>query len=269
VKITLPAPYAGHCVFCRTTKSLNDEHIISKAIRKRMPAVKQVATVAGDQLMHSGTALNLVIRNAVCTRCNGGWMSGLERSFIRTFGAQLSSPSQRHVDPLRQERVATWAIKIALLLQLYTSVAGQNPLGYFVPDSHLRWLWQHQKPPSPPPGARVWLSTLRDPQSMLAHFQPGSLAAEVNKPSAYFVTFTLGYLIFQVYGPEIVRTEDGTIREAPILNPPPTLSKTLTEIWPGRGQEAVWPTAQAVVAAAMPLLEDWPSQVLGISTVDV
>lgn len=262
VNVTLGPPYAGRCLFCGSRKELTDEHVFAKAIRIRMPKVTTVRTVEGSQLLNASSALNVVLKRAVCGTCNRGWMGNLERSFVGALGDQLSTPAQRHLDPIRQERVATWAIKVALLLGLYTSTRGSDSSS-FVPNSNLRWLWHHQAAPSPPPNAQVWLGTLSNPGPQLAHFQPSWFAMNDGVPLAYFVTFSLGYIVFQVYGSEVLSPKDpGAQPKLPALNPPPALRQTITEIWPGSGHDAVWPTMRPAVAAQLETLEGWPETFL-------
>ncbi len=202
--------------------------------------------------------LQVVLKDAVCLTCNGGWMSLLEKAFVKTLGTQLSTPTPVTIDLSQQERVARWATKVALLLQLYTGT--QESSGHYVPPDNLKWLARHSVPP---PGTRVWIGALRNPGRELAHYQGSSLTFEWDVPVAYFVTFTLGYLIFQVFGREILDPKEGRARrELPTLNPPPMLGGTITELWPGNGDDSVWPTPKPIESAALPQLENWPSQVI-------
>lgn len=261
--ITLAPPYRVRCLFCGdlpTSQSpLQDEHVFPNGVRKRMPATKSVqAVMGGTPIGRRSTTLHVVLKEATCKRrCNGGWISRLDKALVRTLGTQLSAPAQRHLDPSQQERVATWAIKTALLLELYTGT--QGPSGY-APTDNFRWLAEHV---NPPPGARVWLSAIRDPGAMMAHHVAAALCMEVGVPVAYFVTFTLGYLVFQVYGGDISQPEDPTtVRPLPVLNPPRALSQTLTNIWPGNGQEALWPPRRPIEARALPVLSSWPDHLI-------
>lgn len=263
MKITLPIQYRGRCIFCGSSKKLSDEHVISKSVRRHLPAGKFVRTVAGNDELKPESALNIVLDNVVCAGCNNEWMSSLERRFVRIFQHQLYSLSQRLVDSDGQKLIATWAVKVALLIQLYTSTASGQQLGHFVPDSHLKWLGKEK---SPPPGTRVWIGAINDP-IVLAHCQPSSLATSRGAtPDAYFVSFSIGHLLFQVFGPEFTNSADGNRIQLQTLEPPPFLAETLTEIWPRNSKELVWPPSSQVQANELNSLESWPSEVLGIPT---
>ena len=62
-----------------------------------------------------GDALSVIVK-PVCAKCNGGWMSRLERDVVGFFGASFRGDDAVILDPSRQERLATWATKTALLL---------------------------------------------------------------------------------------------------------------------------------------------------------
>ncbi len=261
MKVMLPEPYKGRCVFCGRSDDLSNEHIISKTVRKLQPKTANVTTVVGVQKINRDSTLNIVLEKAICMTCNGGWMRELEDDFVRILGTQLSLPVEVRVDPANQERIATWAIKVALLMQLFTSTRANQERGHFIPGSHLRWLWKHQKLSGPPPGTRVWIGMVNDPQ-WLVRLQPSSLAiSRGNPPDAYFVSLSLGYLLFHVFGVEFVNRESKDLRT---LELPRELTQTLVEIWPGTGMDLVWPTPQLIQAAHLSVVDTWPSVSLGL-----
>ncbi len=260
MQVRLAPPYQGRCLFCLSKRKLTDEDVISRAVRRLLPRVTSVQAVAGGTLVGKpSNVLHVVLKNAVCTRCNNRWMSGLENAFVRTLGTQLSSPAKKTLDPSQQERVARWAAKTALLMTLWTGE--QRPKGaadHYVPDAHLRWLPTHA---TPPPGTRVWMGILNDPNERIVHHQSAWLAVEPTKPVAYLVTFSLGYLLFQVFGTLPVDDRGGGTT-LPILDPPAPFDRALTNIWPGNGQDAVWPTAMAIPAATLNRVAQWPRQLI-------
>lgn len=263
MKIQLPTPYRGQCIFCKSSKQLTDEHVISKSVRRNLPKTESVIPVAGNNGLKPETALNIVLSKAVCARCNNGWMSRVEKDFVRIFKHQLYSLKQRFVDSDGQKSTATWAVKVALLIQLYTSAASGQQLGHFVPDSHLQWLG---KETSPPPETIVWIAAIHNPIG-LAHCQPSSLATSRDTtPDAYFVSFSVGHLLFNVFGPEFITTADGNRIRPQTLGPPKRLAETLIEIWPGNSRDLMWPPMKPVLADELRALEDWPSEALGIPT---
>lgn len=261
MRVRLGPPYQGRCVFCLSKKTLTDEDVISRTIRRRMPPMVDVMTVAGSTFVGGPTnVIHVVLTKAVCKRCNNVWMSGLEKSFVKTLGAQLRVPQSKTLDPSQQERIARWAVKTAILMTLWT--AEQAPtatrFGYFVPDAHLRWLPTHT---TPPPGTRVWIGAVNDPSTRVAHHQSAALGIEPTKPIAYFATMSLGHFLFQVFGTLPVK-DLASRREFPIMDPPPPLDGALTSLWPGNGEDAVWPPPRAVPAATLDQISQWPAQLI-------
>jgi hypothetical protein len=258
MKVKLQPPFRGLCLFCPSRQGLTDEHIISRTVKKNMPAITFVTPLRGGGVVGKGaTSLNLVLEDAVCQRCNTGWMSQLENRFVQVFKKQLSHPLPKRLDPSHQERVSRWAIKVALLLELFTAPFDHDT---YVPMDNLRWLPDHQ---TPPPGSKVWIGAIRNPQKTVLWYRLGHLSVEPNQPVAYFITFSLGYFIFQVFGREIYESEDsGTVRKLPTLNPPPNLSDTLIQLWPSSGGDIVWPPRRLVERPALEALASWPDQMV-------
>jgi hypothetical protein len=81
----------------------------------------------------------------------------------------------------------------------------------------------------PPPGTRVWMGLVNDPNTRVAHSQSSALAIEPTKPIAYFATLSLGYFLFQAFGTLPVQ-DGGSGPGFPILDPPPPLDGALTNI---------------------------------------
>jgi hypothetical protein len=74
----------------------------------------------------------------------------------------------------------------------------QNGEG-FVPESSLRWLYDHRDNPVPPPGSRVWLACL-DTNTTASHSTTLWLGNKIEDPEAYVTTFAIGHLVVQVFG---------------------------------------------------------------------
>jgi len=228
-----------------------------------MPPMTDIQAVSGaTPIGRPSNVIHVVLRNAVCARCNNRWMSDLEKSFVNTLGTQLSTPKARRLDPSQQERIARWAVKTALLMTLWTSV--QSPtatqFGYYVPDADLRWFPNNT---TPPPRTRVWIGAVHDPGHRAAHLQSAALSVEMTKPIAYFVTLSLGYLLFQVFGTQFTDMKDpSTGRESPAIDPPPPLNQALTNIWPGNGHDSVWPPSATIPSATLDNVSEWPAQLI-------
>jgi hypothetical protein len=105
------------------------------------------------------------------------------------------------------------------------------------------------------------MGAVSDPNERIVHHQSAWLAVEPTKPVAYLVTFSLGYLLFQVFGTLPVDVSGGGTT-LPVLDPPAPFDRALTNIWPGNGQDAVWPTAMAIPAATLNRIAQWPQQLI-------
>jgi Pyridine nucleotide-disulphide oxidoreductase, dimerisation domain len=101
----------------------------------------------------------------------------------------------RVLDPDQQAILATWAVKISLLLTL-SQFRGQD-YGW-TPVSTLQWLYKHHDSRMPPPGSRVWMGGFNT-SDVPARVQAGCLYDVSGKPAAQCVTFSVGCVLFQVF----------------------------------------------------------------------
>ena len=179
------------------------------------------------------------ISETIC--CRGIWLRELE-----TCSDHQGHNATESRSLLIKNVSQPWTLKVALLIQLYACTRTSQERGHFIPGSHLRWLWEHQRLSSPAPGTRVWIGMVIDPQ-WLVRLQPSSLATfPGNPPDAYFVSLSLGYLLFYVFGVEFVNKD---LTSIVTLELPRNLAQTLMEVWPGRGMDLVCPTPQLIPAA--------------------
>ena len=144
------------CIFCGRSERLTSDHVISRAVRKELRLKPGVTRHYGDETRYTGDTLSVKVK-PVCAKCNGGWMSRLERDVVTFFGASFRGDEAVILDPDRQERLATWAIKTALLLEEYATSVPSATRRVRIPQDNLRWLAEHS---SPPPGAKVWMGAL-------------------------------------------------------------------------------------------------------------
>lgn len=189
------------CLFCGQTGSLSREHVIPKWARKALGAHGVIEERSGVTRRMDALA---VILPQVCTGCNTGWMNALEQR-VRPFLAPmfLGSASALPVvlDPAQQATLATWAVKTSLLLTIRKF--GKGPGGW-TPADNLEWLYRHRKSDMSPPGARVWLAGLRPHDGSASRKLSASAQAwckldAAGEPVAHMGTFTVGYVLLQVF----------------------------------------------------------------------
>lgn len=161
---------------CDGPGPLTDEHVISKTVRKQVPAIGKIRQVFAGQIGRQMNVVHMVLTRAVCETCNGGWMRELEDDLVLNLGPQMSSARYVCLNPLQQERTATWAVKTALLFETYASIKN---IGAYVPTDNLCWLAEHH---SPPPGCSVRLATVDIGTGLPFWSRAGTVADSVGNP---------------------------------------------------------------------------------------
>lgn len=240
---------------CDGPGPLTDEHIISKTVRKQMPLLSSVSRTFAGHTSKPMNVLHVVLRKAVCETCNHGWMRDLENDLVRIMGPCIANPERTTLNPLDQERIATWAIKTALLLEIWTAAQGR---GSYVPTDNLRWLATHNTPPA---FAQVWMAGIHSDMKRLAWSQSGFLALATEEKVACIATFTVGSLGFQVFARDIEDPNNpGTVRPFARLQPPQAVLDTTLNIWPGNANDVTWPRNDTVLSLdALPSWAKWPT----------
>lgn len=237
---------------CGSTDTLTDEHVISKTVRKQLPLLSLVRRIYQGRRSGGRQVLHVVLTKAVCKQCNGGWMAQLETDFVDLLGPQLRNEGAVRLNPSSAERVATWAVKTGLLLQLYSIALGGN--NAWVSENNLRWLKDHV---SPPPGAEVWMGRYNAENKQLHWSRPGCLIGKDGNPISFINAFTVGYVVFYVFGSdEVVAGLPGFNLAA--LKPPPWFSEMVVQLWPGDGNDAVWPHRQSLRFDQLDRFAMWP-----------
>ena len=242
MKVRLPDQWRGACLACGSTVDLTDEHVISRTVRRQIPLLSKVTeTFAGDTRKPMDV-LHMVIADAVCSNCNGGWMGRLESDFVKIIRSNLTDPIAKAFEPGELERVAMWAIKTAIWTEVYTTCLG---LGAYAPLNNLRWMAKHN---SPPPNSRVWMIAVNSGVKRLAWSQAGGISDGQGKAIGALITFHIGCVGFQVlafdfFDPKMDEPHRTTIS----IDPPPAFAKAMLEICPGTGTAATWPANLTVV----------------------
>ena len=235
------------CVFCGEEKRATREHIYPDWVRKGIGATghTRVTRTKGDARSEgSTTGLTWILRRSICRDCNTGWMATSLESAVKEYllPAMLGKPIV--LEPAMQRVVATWAVKTALLFQM-KAMADRQPRG-FAPASNLRWLYDHRDNPEPPPGSHVWLAAV-DAQLGTVDSHVGWHNATTSTPpldmELYLVSFSVGYLVFQVFGQDFREPDHHAVTGEPlrdVLLPQPVLTY-MRRIWPARTEVITWP----------------------------
>jgi hypothetical protein len=213
----MPHADAERCPFCWNTKELTEEDVLPLWLQRHL------ASLAGQPgQLHPNPWPKITV--PVCARCNNGWLSVLENDVSRIIKPTLVADSAMLSEPERAV-VATWAAKIALLLDCY----GTNPV---VPHEYLKALATDSLPG---PSTGVWLAARTGNVAMQALFDvvTETDSQGSHQPTGIKLTFSIGYLVFLV----IVRF--GGAEPFPI--PSRLIEQALLPLWPAAPGSARWP----------------------------
>jgi len=237
-------------VFCGDdTVPLTKEHIFADWIADlygRMPTgISQVVDHEGNAKTWSKNAFQDTVRIVCQERCNGGWMSNLEQRTKPILGPIITKGWTTPLSPASQATIAFWAVKTALVLDhFYQAVR-------VVPDSEYPALYAAQQPLR---SHMVWIARRNSPGDNLASSlkqQVGEIQIPADNPQLeaqvradiasgkvmYRITFSVGYLVLQVFGQNLtggVNITEGT-GNVDIAH----------RIWPSQGQ-ITWPPAKSI-----------------------
>jgi hypothetical protein len=213
-------PVSGCCAFCPSTQ-VTEEHVWPKWISRALggPDGFTMPSPYGTRKVRS-----IDITVPVCTFCNHRWLSVLEND-VRPVLGPLIYGQERTLDPDKQRLLATWAVKMALMLDLL----GRRlfiPTGFYY-DFRLRRC--------PLPSQVVWLGAYcGSKHAAWASHQALHLGISTNEPPNAFVsTFTAFRAVFQVVG-HLTRGNMDISDRRP-------MAAALARIWPPREEPIDWP----------------------------
>jgi hypothetical protein len=202
------------CLFCGVSLSeagRAKEDVIPKWLLEHLGLDKSRDLIASSHLTDTGIPLkkprvqgsHTILQGAVCTSCNGGWMSDLEGNAKQIVGNMSCG------EPFKANRVdlitlATWIFKTAILFHISSNYRR------LVPSRDFTSLYRNRVPP---PGRHVEIAYLAaEPISAFrtrmspikALFLPTesdkeAISHEVDQ-SSYILTIQFGRLLTQVVG---------------------------------------------------------------------
>lgn len=225
---------ARACLFCRG-RPVTTEHVLPLWLHPYMEVSSPITLTHAGRPVRTDKGLAVEL-NAVCRRCNNGWMSDLESEFRETCGRMiLGEPGI--LDVRAQQVAATWAIKTALLLELAWR---HLDTATYAPPSHFAYLYEHQS--APPDDARVWIGAVDARSTQLAWSRAASFAGQDGEGEAYLATVAVGYLVLQTFGRDIVPFDQEAGREPGNMPVPPArLQSFFEQIWPVQDAALMWP----------------------------
>ncbi len=191
------------CAFCGFDGKLTAEHVFADWIaRLNLPT---------DHVPHGAGRLNRLGRDLgtrppfrqtvqdVCTRCNSGWMSGLEATAQRVLSPLILG--QPHViEPADQASTAVWVHKTALVAMLVSSDEARAE-GYGVPPSEYHDIYRARENGHPLPGTQCWIARYEGTRLASARVVPVAVVLndhdEPDRPTGYLMTILVGQLLLQ------------------------------------------------------------------------
>jgi hypothetical protein len=248
-------PPFGKCVWCERG-DFTIEHVIGRQFAKAMQVPYPVRSYWGDFELPGDTG-EIVLKDRVCDTCNRNWMRKLDDRMMKFMRPAIAQAERVQLDLRKQEILAMWAVKIALLLRLraHDQVLAHPELAEsahsnFIPDDNFDAIERSKR--KPPKRTTVWIGAV-DPRDRLPKFihcggsfstfetrPPGQIATPVER--GYFELFGLNRVIFYVTGWEIAY--QGT---PPNIDPKTQIGRgTMQRVWPNTEQTIQWPPQRAL-----------------------
>lgn len=239
------------CILCGAEgKPADDEHVIPKWARRAFDIQGPVTMHTRDDpdaaFAQAGTMhhLNIVLKDAICKRCNNEWLSAIEKRTAAILKPMAVSAKPIVLSAGALKLLAFWAVKTALLLELaIRQLPGhrKNP-GYQATSQEFAWLRELEEPP---PRSMAWLGCWDCQQGVPVNYEPSTAklpTADGTPLAGHLTTFTLGYVAFQIFTVDYIAAER---HGAPVWNPAPPapLRNALPRIWPPQltNPDVSWP----------------------------
>jgi len=255
------------CVMCGLEAAPTREHVYPKWVRDGLGATgRTTITRTKGRRSHQQvtTGLTVILRRSVCRACNTGWMSTSLESSVKDLLLPPMWGRRSAFRPEEQRLIAAWAVKTALMLEL-KAVEDRRQAGY-APESNLRWLYSRKADPEPPPGSQVWIACV-DAELLTPDALTGWYTVTTsNRPhdmEYYAVTFSVGYLVFQVSGQDFTEPEllAGSGQPLATLQRPDELLSYVNAIWPARDLTIDWPRSYRLRRSEMSRFASWENTV--------
>ena len=253
----------GVCIFCGQTGTMTREHVVARWGREAVATqiglnkpVRMVRSSRPGQVLRTDIGLSIRLNDSICGPCNNGWLHEWEDKVGPWLAPAVRSEITAIGDGAMREWTAAWAVKTALLY--VASLHLQSGEG-FVPQSHLKWLYENRKTPKPPPGSQGWFAAL-DTQSTAGQSTTMWLGDHIGTPEAYITTFAIGHLVVQVFGQDFIN-ETTAVGGGPInvLKMPRAFLPYAVQIWPEVDGDpvVVWPPRSRLTEVDLRVFASW------------
>jgi hypothetical protein len=190
-----------------------------------------------------------VVVRAVCATCNSTWMNNLDQA-VKPIIVPLIRNRSQAVNEGKRTLLATWATKIAFLLEHTRSVSDLTGRRALVPPGAHRELYERHLPPAltrlwmlrvSPPVIGAWWRTGPVP---VFWFDPDA-ARELGAPNGSLATFVTGMLGFQLLYAPATEAYDDLARRRSVLG-----AQFMRLLWPP-SEPLDWPPPAALDAATL------------------
>ena len=234
------------CVFCASSGPMSREHVVPQWMSKAVLAPGPVSlSQSTGQVLRTQKKLNIVVKD-VCESCNNGWMASLEDRVRPILKPRLEGDGCGFVASTQHRVIAQWATKTALLL---IHAHRHLPEAIGVPPDHFACL----RSGGMPRGTQVWMGRCAPIGGHAGSFNMVNLSDEPGgEPTAYFVTFSLGWVFFHVYGIDFTLSD----RQRP--SPSAMYRSAMEQIWPAPDRPFWWPPLYTLDPTHVEELGEWP-----------
>jgi hypothetical protein len=197
------------CPFCGTKAKLTGEHIWSDWIRKRyappdktpLHSTRSNPLGTREQRTYTGKAFRETTKCA-CAPCNNGWMSRLDDA-VKPYLVPLLDDERPRLAHKAQMTLARWAI-----LKVVAGEYMQKPISRIIPTERYRIMFETADTLKVPPGIEVWMARYVGARLGSIEREQVTIEGDVTlafgsvrrEMGGYLATFTIGYVMFQVFG---------------------------------------------------------------------
>jgi hypothetical protein len=252
-------PATPSCVFCEQAGS-STEHVFAQWIGEALDGYGPFNLKRSGGRSKSETKTIAVTTRAACEPCNNAWMSRLEEAVKPILTPMITGNPARWTRAADQIVIARWAFKTGLMFDRSSRPPDVSP------PEHCAYLYREGVPPSsvtitlgryaPTPGEEA--VSVGVGAARLA-VDDARLPADLG---AYRIMFSVGHVIFQVYGYRGTDTRDYeverslTIERDGVETP---VADAFRQLWPLTLQPFEWPPRGAQFdTSGLRLLEPLP-----------
>jgi len=239
-------PKGPTCIWGCGRSNFNREHIIGRNVAKHLQVRYPVPIKLGDSPEQK---TETVLEGRVCEGCNSGWMENLDARMVEFMGGALKETPDGSVELPKghQEGLGRWAVKIALLLQVWMHDLKEAQPDLDLEPPHAATDHFHKLMDGHPQKAtRVWVGASPDFRAIpvasmsMANWlpEPTPSGIELLAPCGYHCVFTLRSVVFFVVGWDEGH-KDAVADD--VLDGAKRFPGKLQQVWPSVPKRVEWP----------------------------